>query len=248
MAVPGDKFTEVYTAAWYNKVNRSIAARVGIPQAPVTTNNHYITVQNHEAVAKQAWTAVSVGLPVLNYNVALNQGAHDDWVFWTKDYDGSNYTDKHNLVILQEPLGAAAGSTARALVSGVSWLQLPITPDNLVQSRISINVIGELQYRLSGRIELIRDFALVTGGYIALVTIGNVDHGVIPIRFELLEDLDTGIADANIYTKTGLLLESAVPIRDPEGIFSVLVAGNKGIGVSYQDAFYVYNAKCPEDQ
>lgn len=246
MAKPGDPFRDVYTADWYNRVTSVIDPTYGGPR-PQSSNNQYVTVYNHSTTPREIWEAVSLGTPKLDYAVPLTDGAHGEFAFNSRNYASSNHNDRHNLVILQEPLAGEVGASARALMSGVSWLKLSVVPLRPYDNFISISTSNVLSYSNHGRIEVRTYFEYAASTYIALVTIGELTLPITPYRFRLLEDLGTGIAVAEIFGMDGTSI-GYHNLYDPEGIFDVLVTNNRGIAIREEDRFYVYNAKCPEDQ
>ncbi len=179
MAAKGDKLTDFVTSGWYNDVTKKTKANLGGRPKSELDQNQYVTVYNHEAVHHKPWEAVSLGDAIVDYDTAID-GRFSEIGFHTKALDG---TDPHNLAILQEPLAPIVGASALALVSGSSWLRMPVemTPlfgEPVVTEApwlIRINADDDtLEYATEGRIESIRDFILGGGEYLAVAIIGKL--------------------------------------------------------------------------
>lgn len=255
MAKPGDNFLDIYTAGWYNKVDKAVNRIVGVGSHQDAPNNQYVTVYNHSTTPREIWEAVSLGTPKLNYEVPLENGAVNDFAFVTKDLTSS---DPHNIAILQEPLAGEVNATARALICGSSWLRLSPTLSsggsgssssvlpNTSFTLLAISDLDEIDYSSTGRIEVLRSFEYSLDEYIALVVIGKL-QSPIAFRFQLTEALNAGTAEAIIYTMEGVSL-GVQTLKDPEGVFASLGSGNRGYCLQQDNFFYPYNAKCAEDQ
>lgn len=122
MAKPGDPILDVYTAAWYNKVDKAVNKKLtGIPGVRNNFQQSWIWVSNHEAVAKDQFTVVAIGDPSILLSDRLDNVTNDT-VWETQDLSAI-LGNEHNIFILLDPLPGEIGAQARALVSGVSLLK-----------------------------------------------------------------------------------------------------------------------------
>lgn len=120
MAQPGDKLQDFVTAKWFNKVDAYLAKKLtGIRTARDTTQQDFIWVSNHEAVAKEQFTVVAINTPVAGIS-DRTEILYDVPVYYTKALSTG---EPDNIFILLDPLPGEIGATARALVSGVSLLK-----------------------------------------------------------------------------------------------------------------------------
>lgn len=122
MAKPGDPFLDVYTAAWYNKVDKVANRKLtGIPALRNNFQQSWIWVANHEAVAKEQFTVVALGQPQLLISDRLDNITND--TVWETIDLSPLFGGEHNIFILLDPLPGEIGAQARALVSGVSLIK-----------------------------------------------------------------------------------------------------------------------------
>ena len=119
MVKPGDPILKHITANWFNNLTNKTDRNIGgtaLGQIGLQT----ILVQNHSTTAKNKYDAVALGDPVLDYDVPIGH-IHNDIVFETKALTDS---EPHNWVVLQEPLPGRVGASARAVLYGLTWLDL----------------------------------------------------------------------------------------------------------------------------
>jgi hypothetical protein len=144
MARPGDRIRDFVTANWYNEVTREVRKkRTGISNNFNVENFTTITVYNHEAVAKEAFTAVALNQPKIDHT-------GDDFAFSTKPLENLEPT---NWAVLQEPLDARTNASAEAVVMGLSWFNFK---DKNPGTRKFLAVIeGEIEAVSSGKAEIL---------------------------------------------------------------------------------------------
>ena len=171
MAKSGDTLTDFITAPWYNKVERAVGPNLGGGLLPSDLNNHYVTVYNHSTTAKTKWEAVAYGTPKLDYEVPLGP-AHEEFAFNTVDIE--DLTDFNKLAILQEPLAGRVGASAKALLSGVSWVKTDAPDTSLTKLTGSA---GGLIWSSSGRIEALESYEYETDTWISLCVISILASG-----------------------------------------------------------------------
>jgi len=122
MAKPGDPFLDVYTAAWYNKVDKAVNKKLtGIPAIHNLSQQSWIWVSNHEAVAKDQFTVVAIGDPSLLLSDRLDNITNE--TVWETTDPLAIFGGEYDIFILLDPLPGEIGAQARALVSGVSLLK-----------------------------------------------------------------------------------------------------------------------------
>jgi len=120
MAKPGDPILDVYTAAWYNKVDKRVNKKLtGIPGVRNNFQQSWIWVSNHEAVEKEQFTVVALSAPAFLTSDRVDNVTNET-VWQTTDLSTG---DPDNIFILLDPLPGEIGAQARALVSGVSLLK-----------------------------------------------------------------------------------------------------------------------------
>ena len=164
MAKPGDPFLDVYTAAWYNKVDKRVNKNItGIPALQNLSQQSYIWVANHEAVAKDQFTVVALDDPTLLVSDRLDSITKET-VWNTKDLDDE---EPDNIFILLDPLPPEIGAEARALVCGVSLLKVdtvqPTAANILEDNYIRLNgAFATSRLTKIGRIQLIQKFVDLT--------------------------------------------------------------------------------------
>jgi hypothetical protein len=187
VATKGNKLTDFITSGWYNEVTRKLGIRTGIPRLDQSGQYWFINVFNHTDVYKPKWTTVSLGNAALDYDSELGM-AHNAIMFYTKDYDEN---DPDNLAILLEPLPGKTGESAKALLSGISWMRVPehVPTDKpyIHIEAIEPSGIPGLAFSTSGRIEILRTFAF---------TVGAIDNDPDPPPASLSNVLGFGPAGA----------------------------------------------------
>lgn len=260
MARKGDNLTDFITSGFYNDVVKKLRLNVGPRGKGQVDQNQFVTVYNHEAVFRKPWEAVSLGTPKATYAAAIDD-RHSEIGFNTKALSAD---DPHNLVILQEPLPPEIGASALALVVGSSWLRMPYSTTDLFSPTVDppylvkIGSGNTLEYTTSGRIEVLRDFAIGGGLYLTFAVIGKLANvGGAAGRF-VLKTTPTGGATGSLgvsMTATAKIVREDDPTESIEpsttlyleyDLFSDLVTGDYGPAV--KDAYgnwIAVNAQCP---
>lgn len=268
MAQPGDLLQNFVTAKWFNKVDAKIAELkrlVGIRnQARGTTQQDFIWVRNHEAVAKEQFTVVAIDTPVAAIS-DRTQLLYEELVYHTKALSTG---EPDNIFILLDPLPGVIGAEARALVSGVSLLKTksflfltdPVAGDYY---RYAGPTAIDLDLAETGRIQEVCPFELavsddvleyhlVVAGHISGQGSGGGDAG----RFVLVTNPTGGAtgplgasmtASANIYQEDSptTILMSDVLLYLEYDLFNDLVISDYGPAVKdARGKWIAVNAAC----
>lgn len=256
VAKKGDILTDFITAGFYNDVVKKLRLNLGSRGKGQVDQNQFVTVYNHEAVFKKPWEAVSLGDPRVPYDVAIDD-RHSEIGFYTKALASA---DPHNLAILQEPLPPEIGASAQALVVGSSWLRIPSSAAFVSDQHVYIKVgaTNILEAATSGRIEMLRQFNITGGNFLAFVLIGKLSSGGGAAGRFILQTNPTGGATGSLgvpMTATAKIVREDNPTESIEpsatlfleyDLFSDLVTGDYGPAVKDQFGNWIaVNAPCP---
>jgi len=257
MAKPGDPILDVYTAAWYNKVDKAVNKKLtGVPAIRNNFQQSWIWVSNHEAVAKDQFTVVAIGDPSLLISDRLDNITNDT-IWETQDLDSD---EPDNIFILLDPLPGEIGAQARALVCGVGIIKLWPTSSRdsgkFLRYYPSAFDALDLVGASSGRIQIVAKVAeeITDETYeYHLIIAGAIFKSAGSARFVLTSDLtggssgptgDYAAASANFYDDSlNLLGEFSLQLN--YDMFSDLVEGDFGEAVMNERGYWIaVNAPC----
>ncbi len=199
MAKPGDPILDVYTAAWYNKVDKYVNKKmVGPPPVKRPTQYSWVWASNHEAVAKDKFTVVNiVNQPKLLVSDRLDN-INEETIWITSDPAGGT-----DLFVLLDPLPGEIGAQARVLVSGVTLVKTKKFTDTIPRLDKYLHCVGpdatDLEESPTGRLQVLLNNYLIDivddhGGEFdyLLVIAGHYSNGGDVGRFILVEDPEGG--------------------------------------------------------
>lgn len=265
MAKPGDPILDVYTAAWYNKVDKYVNKKmVGPPPVKRPTQYSWVWASNHEAVAKDKFTVVDIVNPAALLISDRFDNIDEETIWITSDPAGGT-----DLFVLLDPLPGEIGAQARVLVSGVTLVKVKKYTEFLPGPDRYLKCIGpdatDLEESPTGRLQLlnyyIADLAEDHEGEFdyLLVIAGPYSNGSDTGRFILVEDPEGGSSGPTGDPMTAfcyIVREDDPTITINEGttlylnydMFSDLEDGDYGIAIKdVRGRWIAVNAPCSTD-
>lgn len=235
MVKPGDPILKYLTANWFNRID-ALERKLGVSaQGAGQSSNLYITIVNHEAVAKDKWEPIALGTPKFDYPTEPIQ-TYENIVFNTKALSD---TEPHNWAVLQEPLPGKIGATARALLSGITWVNVEAEPTD---DYLKIDTGDILASSASGRgyIHYTSNYSIsVDTYYRSLVQLSNPSSNDSHYLFTITIPISDGwgvVTIRNMADDTEV--ESTAILKDPLQHFSGLGVGYRGICIKQEGHYY----------
>jgi len=237
MAKPGDLSRDVYTAAWYNKIEKLAAARLGVPAAQIAPSiNQTIRIQNVSGSPLKKWQVVRYNFAdvLVDYNVAIDH--RHNYIIAQTTTTGEKYA------IMMD--ATPDGRLGEALIVGRSFVLLdaPIDRPTDYHDFLRLDSAQKTQFITFGNIQLIDDFnaGSVNLGYCTIGNINPIETGIartsssIPARVGT--NLGSGTADEGVidhlfdtvgYTGPSVPLFNALPSVIPTAtqVLYVVVQG-----------------------
>lgn len=249
MAVkPGDPIHKHLTAKWFNRVDKAtLPQRVVGGRAVIGQfDNLTVTVRNHSSDPRAKYESVFLGGPYFDYEKPFDI-THNSVVINTTSSAAANAW-----AILQEPLAGAVGSTARALMKGVTWLQC-LTADlsgDLNAYLLKPSEYG-LQFAYEGKVEILDIYS--TGAYTYfLVNMGNTP--VQRHRFFILSENVVSISSGRFTGRALAYFYDAYVgnmgqdyLYSWDGIIDNEVTGFKGTAVLMDNLWIFDQANCEQE-